>query len=262
VTHAKAATFACLLSVSLVVVPQRAAAQATQAMPRTSDGKPDLSGIWQVVNTANVDIQDHSAALGVPAGQGVVDGNEIPYLPAALTQKQENFRNRATADPDTKCFEPGVPRVTYEPFPFQIVQTPAYIAVLYEYDHITRHIYVDGSPHPKGPIDFWLMGDSRAHWEGDTLVVDVIHFSDQTWLDHAGNFHSKTLHVVERYTPIDRDHIQYDVTLEDPNVFLRPWKMSMPIYRRIDRNVQLLDYECYTMLREQKGLTTSAPAVR
>ena len=116
--------------------------------------------------------------------------------------------NAATADPDAKCFEPGVPRVTYEPYPFQIVQTPAYVAVLYEYDHVTRHIYVDGSPHPKGPIDFWLMGDSRARWEGNTLVVDVIHFSDQTWLDHAGNFHSPALHVVERYTPIDRDHRQ------------------------------------------------------
>jgi hypothetical protein len=258
----KAASVAWVLPLLFIAGSHHVAAQATQAIPRTADGKPDFSGIWQVVNTANWDIQDHAATLGVPGGQGVVEGNEIPYLPAVRAKKDENFKNRVTADPDTKCFEPGVPRVTYEPFPFQIVQTPTYIAVLYEFDHITRHIYVDGSPHPKGPIDFWLMGDSRAHWEGDTLVVDVIHFSDQTWLDHAGNFHSPALHVVERYTPVDRDHIQYDVTLEDPNVFSRPWKMSMPIYRRVESNVQLLDYECYTMRREEKGLTTSTPAVR
>jgi hypothetical protein len=223
------------------------------AIPRTSDRKPDLSGIWQVLNTAAWDIQDHSATLGVPAGQGVVDGNEIPYQPWAAARKRENYENRRTADPETKCFQPGVPRVTYMPFPFQIVQTPTYVAILYEYLHVTRHIYVDGSPHPKGPIDSWFMGDSRGHWEGDTLVVDVIHFTDQTWFDRAGNFHSEALHVVERYTPTDRDHITYEVTIEDPKVFTRPWKMSMPIYRRQERNVQLLEYECYTLLEEQRA---------
>jgi hypothetical protein len=233
--------------------PRAAAQGQAAAVPRTADGKPDLSGIWQVLNTAAWDIQDHAASLGVPAGQGVVEGNEIPYQPAALAKKRENFANRATADPETKCYEPGVPRVTYMPYPFQIVQTPSYLAILYEYNHITRHIYVDGTPHPRGPIDNWLMGDSRARWEGNTLVVDVIHFTNQTWLDRAGNFHSDALHVVERYTPTDRDHIQYEVTLEDPKVFTRPWKMSMPLYRRTEPNVQLLEYECYTMLQEQKS---------
>jgi hypothetical protein len=245
----RAATFLCVVIV-IVIVGASSSANAQQAMPRTTDGKPDFSGIWQVVNTANWNVQDHSASPGEPAGEGVVEGNDIPYLPAALATKQENFKNRATADPEAKCFEPGVPRVTYEPYPFQIVQTPAYVAILYEYIHVTRHLYVDGSPHPKGPIDNWLMGDSRAHWEGDTLVVDVIHLNDQTWFDHAGNFHSDALHVVERYTPIDRDHIRYDATIEDPKVFTRPWTMSMPIYRRLEKNVQLLDYECYTMRRE------------
>jgi len=237
------------LSVLLVV---RAGAQGQTAIARTPDGKPDLSGIWQVLNTAAWDIQDHSASLGVPAGQGVVEGNDIPYQAAALQKKKENFANRRTADPETKCYQPGVPRITYMPYPFQIVQTPTFIAVLYEYNHVTRHIYIDGSPHPKGPIDNWYMGDSRARWEGDTLVVDVIHFTDQTWLDRAGNFHSEELHVVERYTPTDRDHIQYEATIEDPKVFTRPWKMSMPLYRRKEANVQLLDYECYTMLQESK----------
>ena len=242
------------LALLVALSTSRAAAQGqAPPIPRAADGKPDLTGIWQVLATAAWDIQDHAASLGVPAGQGVVEGNEIPYQPAALAKKRENFANRATADPETKCYEPGVPRITYMPYPFQIVQTPTYLAVLYEYNHVTRHIYVDGTPHPRGPIDNWLMGDSRARWEGNTLVVDVIHFTNQTWLDRAGNFHSDALHVVERYTPTDRDHIQYEVTLEDPKVFTRPWKMSMPLYRRTEPNVQLLEYECYTMLQEQQA---------
>ena len=245
------------LCLALAAAFAQGAAVAAQAggAPRAADGHPDLSGIWQVLNTAAWDVQDHGASLGVPAGQGVVEGNEIPYQPWALAKKQDNFRNRRTADPETKCYEPGVPRITYMPYPFQIVQTPEYIAVLYEYIHVTRHIYVDGTTHPKGPIDNWWMGDSRARWEGNTLVVDVIHFTDQTWLDRAGNFHSDALHVVERYTPTDRDHILYEATIEDPKVFTRPWKMSMPLYRRQERNVQLLDYECYMLLEEQKAAT-------
>ena len=171
------------------------------APPRTADGQPDLQGVWQALNTAAWDIQDHSASAGVPAGQGVVEGNEIPYQPWALEQKRLNFENRATADPETQCYMPGVPRITYMPYPFQILQFADRILILYEYIHVTRTIYMDGTPHPEGHIDFW-MGDSRGHWEGDTLVVDVIHFNDQTWFDRAGNFHSEALHVVERYTPV------------------------------------------------------------
>jgi len=125
--------------------------------------------------------------------------------------------------------------------------------IAYEYVHAVRHIYVDGSTHPPGPIEWW-MGDSRGRWEGDTLVVDVVHFLDQTWFDRAGNFHSEELHVVERYTPAGPDHIQYEVTIEDPKVFTRPWKMSMPLYRRKDPRVQLLEYECYTYAYEEQGL--------
>ena len=213
-------------------------------LPRTPDGKPDLSGVWQVMNTAAWNIQDHSAQKGVPAGQGVVEGNEIPYQPWAAARKKENFENRLTADPETKCYLPGVPRLTYMPYPFQIVQKPTYLAILYEYVHAVRHIFMDESPHPPGHIDWWL-GDSRGRWEGDTLVVDLIHFNDQTWFDRAGNFHSDELHVVERYTPIDPDHINYEVTIEDPKVFTRPWKMSMPLYRRVEKNIQVLEYECY-----------------
>jgi len=223
-------------------VPAQTPAAADGSLPRTADGQPDFSGIWQGLNTAAWNIQDHQAAKGVPAGQGVVEGNELPYLPDALAKRNENFKNRLTADPETKCFQPGVPRIMYMPYPFQIVQTPTYIGLLFEYVHTTRHIRVN-SEHPEGPIE-WALGDSRARWEGDTLVTDVIHFNADTWFDRAGNFHSEAMHLVERFTMLDRDHINYEVTVEDPKVFSRPWKMSMPFYRRIEKNLQILDYEC------------------
>jgi hypothetical protein len=220
----------------------RAAAPAP-AVPHAADGKPDLSGVWQVLNTAAWDILPHAADTGTPPGLGVVEGNEIPYQPSALAKKQENYAHRATDDTDSKCFMPGVPRVTYMPYPFRIVQTPKYVTILYEYIHVTRTIYLDGSKHPDG-IDWW-MGDSRGHWEGNTLVVDVADFNDQTTFDKAGNFHSDALHVVERYSFIDKDHLDYNVTIEDPKVFTRPWKMSMPIYRRIEKDIRPLEYDCY-----------------
>ena len=223
----------------LTLAPARVAGQP---MPRTPDGRPDLSGIWQTINTAAWNILPHHAEPDVPAGLGVVDGNEIPYTPAAAAKQREHYANRATLDPVNKCWLPGVPRATYLGLPFQVVQTPGQITILYEYAHAVRNIFMN-APHPKGPIEWW-MGDSRGRWEGDTLVVDVMHFNDQTWFDRAGNHHSELLHVVERYTPIDRDHLNYEVTIEDPNVFTRPWKMSMPLYRRIDRNMQVLEYEC------------------
>jgi hypothetical protein len=229
-------------------MPTPAVAQAKPpgaAIPRAADGHPDFSGIWQVMNTANFDIQDHSAQKGVPAGQGVVEGNEIPYTPAALAKKMENYKNRATADPESKCYLPGVPRITYMPFPFQILQTPGQVTILYEYVHAIRYIYTNGTPHPPGPIEWW-MGDSRGRWDGDTLVVDTVHFIADTWFDRAGNHHSDALHVVERYSFIDRDHLNYEVTIEDPKVFTRPWKMRMVIYRHTEPGFQLLEYECYT----------------
>ena len=215
---------------------------AAQPVPRAPDGKPDLSGIWHAVNTAAWNILPHAAEPDLPAGLGVVEGNEIPYTPAAAARQRENYANRATADPVNKCFLPGVPRANYMGYPFQIVQTPNQITILYEYAHAVRNVFMN-VPHPKGPIEWW-MGDSRGKWDGDTLVVDVMHFNDQTWFDKAGNHHSEALHLIERYTPTDRDHMQYEVTIEDPKVFTRPWKMSMPLYRRIERNMQILDYEC------------------
>jgi hypothetical protein len=237
------------LSFLTVVVCLAAApldAQQAGAIPRTPDGRPDLTGFWQVMHTsAWLDIQDHSAEKGVPAGQGIVEGNEIPYLPAALEKKKQNYANRQNDDPVAKCFLPGVPRITYMPFPFQIFQTPTKIGFLYEFVHAVREVHMN-SAHLEGPIEWW-MGDSRGKWDGDTLVVDVIHFNDQTWFDRAGNHHSEALHVVERYSFIDPDHLRYEATIEDAKVFSRPWKMNLILYRRKEPNFQLLDYECHAL---------------
>ena len=217
--------------------------RSTSEVPRTADGKPELSGIWQAVNAAAWDLQGHQARKGEPAGLSVVAGGTIPYQPWAAKKREQNFEHRLTDDPETKCYLPGVPRITYMPYPFQIVQTPTQMAFLYEYVHATRNVFL-GSDHPPGHIDWW-MGDSRARWDGDTLVVDVVDFNDATWFDRAGNFHSDELHVIERYTRTDRDHINYEVTIEDPKVFTRPWTISMPLYRRQEAGMQLLEYECY-----------------
>jgi hypothetical protein len=229
----------------------------TRAIARTADGKPNVNGIWQVVNSANWDLEAHSAEDGIPGGLGVVEGGTIPYLPAALAVRNEHRMNRKTADPVGKCFIPGVPRVTYVPFPFQIIQTPKYAAISYEFAHTQRIIYTDGSKHVEA-LDFW-MGDSRGRWEGDTLVVDVTDFNDKTWFDNAGNYHSDALHVVERYTPIDSDHLNYEATIDDARVFARPWKISMPVYRRLEKDLQIIDYDCVSYFWQKFGKPSSNP---
>lgn len=242
----------CLILTAIFVLgsaPVMGQTPSGGVIPRLADGTPDLSGIWQVLTTAAWDLQDHHARPGVVAGQGVVEGNEIPYQPWALAKKQENFAKRQTEDPESKCYLLGVPRMTYTPLPFQIFQKPDLIAIAYEYAHAVRYIYTDGTKHPEGPIEWW-MGDSRGRWEGDTLVVDVVHFN-QGWLDRAGNFHSEALHVVERYTPTGSNHVRYEVTIQDPKVFTRPWKMTMVLYRRTEPNVRLMEYECYSFDEEK-----------
>lgn len=217
--------------------------------PRTLDGKPNLNGIWQVLNSAHWNLEPHSAEDGVPGGQGVVEGGTIPYKPEALAKRNENFAKRATADPMSHCYLPGVPRITYVPLPFEIVQTAKHVVFAYEYAHARRIAYTDGSPHVEA-LEFW-MGDSRGRWEGDTLVIDTNNFNDKTWFDKAGNYHSEALHVVERYTPTDSDHIRFEATIEDPKVFTRPWKMSMVIYRRLEPGLQLVEYDCVSFFWKQ-----------
>jgi len=225
--------------------------------PRAADGHADLNGIWQALNTANWDIQDHAArqgpvvALGasfsVPGGAGVVDGNELPYQPWAAQKKKENAASSLTLDPEIKCYLPGVPRATYQPYPFQIVQSPRTILLAYEFASASRIVHMTDVG--EAPIDSW-MGWSRGRWDGDTLVVDVTGFNDQTWFDRSGNFHSEALHVVERYTRADPDHLQYEATIDDPKVFTRPWKMSMTLYRRTEKNAQLYEYKCVEFAEE------------
>jgi len=221
-----------------------------QALPRTADGKPNLQGIWQVRNRAASDLQDHAAKHEMPAGKSVVEGGEIPYQPWAAAKKQENFANRQKLDPLAKCFLPGVPRIMYMEFPFQIFQTRDHIAMTFEWSSVFRLIYTNGKAGPIG-IDFW-MGDSRGHWENDTLVVDVTSHNDRTWFDMAGDFHSEAMRLTERYTMLDPDTIRYEVTITDPKVFTRPWKISMPLYRQKDMD-RVLEYQCQAEAEEASG---------
>jgi len=240
--------------------------------PHMADGHPDLNGIWQALVTADWDIQDHEAQPGPhpeingaygagPAGQSIIEGGgEIPYRPEALAKKRQNFQNRAVADvsndktwhdkgdPEFKCYMPGVPRANYMPFPFRIVQgSSPYILMAYEFTSATRTIRMDWKG--EAPTPSW-MGWSRGHWEGETLVVDVSGMREESWLDRAGDYHSDEFHVVERYTPVSPYHLMYEATIEDPKVYTRSWKISFPLYRRMEKGVQLLEFKCVPFTEE------------
>jgi hypothetical protein len=225
--------------------------------PRTADGKPNLNGIWEALNSANWDLQSHSAAQGpvpslgaafsIPPGIGVVEGGEIPYLPAAAAKKKQNQAKWQELDPEVKCYLPGVPRATYLPYPFQILQSQKTILISYEFASAARIINMEAPT--ESPADSW-MGWSNGHWEGDTLIVDVTGMNGDTWFDRAGDYHSDSLHVVERYTPRSADTLTYEATIEDPKVFSRPWKISMPLYRHVEKNAQLLEYKCVEFSEE------------
>ena len=227
------------------------------ALPDTIAGKPNFTGLWQTIGTANWDIQDHSARPGplvpmgavgaFPPGQGIVDGNEIPYLPAALAKKKENQANWLKLDPEVKCYMPGIPRANYMPYPFQIVQSQQDIAFAYEFATANRVVNM-GKPRPAA-VDTW-MGTSNGRWEGNTLVVDVIGQRDDTWFDRSGNHHSDALHVVERFSLRNHDVIDYEATIEDSRTFSKPWKMRFPIYRRLDRNAQIGEFKCVEFTEE------------
>jgi len=224
---------------------------AAVKLPRMTDGKPNLSGLWQAMGTADWDLEDHSSEAGaffqlgalgaVPPGQGVVEGGEIPYLPAALAQKKKNQANRWKEDPEVKCYMPGVPRAAYLPYPFQIVQSQKDILFAYEYATTNRLINM-GKPQ-EAATDTW-MGTSNGHWDKDTLVVDVTGFNGLAWFDRAGDFASDTLHVVERYTLVDANTINYEATIEDPATFSKPWKINVVLYRHREKNARLLEFKC------------------
>ncbi len=258
------ATFAGLMLATLPAIAQtpaqpaaRPAAASSSRIPRTPDGKPNLNGIWQAMNTADWDLSPHNAQqslvlqagalLAEPAGIGVVEGGEIPYLPAALAKKQDNYKNRMTADPEVKCYLPGVPRATYVGMPFQIFQSAKYMAIAYEFDGAFRNVYLK-DPGP-APIDTW-MGQSYGKWDGDTLVVDVTGLDQRSWLDRAGDYHSDELHVVERYHMVSPEVIEYEATITDPKVYSRPWKISMPIYKHAEKGAQLLEFKCVEFVED------------
>src|SRR5712691_9161745 len=243
---------------------------------RTAEGKPDFSGIWQANNEAYWDVQAHGAragmvmqpgvypyeyarvpaapvlalgaAAGVPASLGVVEGDgQIPYKPEAAALRRENGEHWIDRDPELKCYLPGIPRAMYMPYPFQIVQGTSKIQMAYTFTNASRVIHMDKA---EGPPDDTYMGHSTGRWDGEALVVDVTNFNGKNWLDRAGNFHSDALHLIERFTLMTPDVIRYEVTIEDPKVFTRPWRIAMPIYRRMDPNMQLIEYRCIEFAEE------------
>jgi hypothetical protein len=251
---------AAVAYVAAILMPDPSALHAQPApgytASRTSwgDGRPDLNGIWQAVGTAHWDLLEHAAysaptpvlavtgTIGAaPGGPGVVEGNAIPYRPEALAQKQRNFEQRWTADPELKCYQPGIPRATYLPYPFQILQSTNKIMMVYEFAKTSRTIHMDKKV--EAPVPQY-MGQSNGRWDGDTLVVEVTDFRDETWLDRSGNYHSDALRVVERYTPASPYHLTYEATIEDQKVFTRPWRIRMPLYRRMERPMQLFEFNC------------------
>jgi hypothetical protein len=242
----KVVVLSALLSLTATALAAEAQAQLAAGIPRGSDGKPDFSGIWQALGPADHDIEPHGVRKDAPPGRGIVEGDVIPYLPAALAQRQKNFAARATDDPRSKCFTLGTPRGIYGGEPFQIFQRPRDLTIVHQFGHAVRTVHTNGTRHPEGGIGFWS-GDSRGHWEGDTLVVDVTDFNDETWLDRSGNFHSDALHVVERWSLIDANAMHYRATLEDPKVYARPWSLSVILYRNREPNAELIENYCYTL---------------
>ena len=266
-------------AVAIASFGTRTSGQAAQAngkeARRTTDGTPDFNGVWQALNEANWDLQAHAAragavtqpgiypydyarvpaapvlalgaAGGVPASVGVVeDDGQIPYTAAAAATRQDNAEHWIDRDPELKCHVPGTPRAMYLAHPFQIVQGTSKVQIDFAFANAARTIHLDAVDDP--PADT-AMGFSRGRWEGDTLVVDSTQLQGN-WLDRAGNFYSETAHMVERFTPISNDAIRYEVTVEDPAVFTRPWKISMPLYRRLEPNAQVLEYPCVEFVEE------------
>lgn len=199
----------------------------------TQSAGTDLRGVWMAENNADASLERAHVIVDP------LDGR-IPYKPEAIARQKRNLADRATQDPETKCFQPGVPRAAYVRAPFQIFQNDRAVYIVYQDVHAYRIIYLDGSPHNEGLP--YAMGDSRGHWDGKTLVADVNSFSDTTWLDGAGNYHSDELHVVERYTRTNHDTLIYEATIEDPKVFTRAWKIRMPL--RLQKGRQILEDEC------------------
>ena len=277
VTALVAAIVGAIVSLAVTSNASQGQTQGSSSRPsETPDGRPNFGGVWQALNEAHWDLEAHEArpgmvmqeglypyeyakvpaapvvalgaAAGVPGSIGVVQGNgTIPYKPETLRVKHENNANWIDRDPELKCYLPGIPRAMYMPYPFQIVQSEDKIQMTFGFSNAARVIHLTDVT---GPPDYTFMGHSVGRWEGDTLVVNVDYFNGKTWFDRAGNFHSDALHVIERITPRSEDTMLYEVTIEDPEVFTRPWTMSMPLYRRVEANAEILEFECVEFVED------------
>src|SRR6185369_16211171 len=239
--------------------PVRGRGGAPAARANRIAGHPNLNGIWQAINTANWNLEGHSASatafwqlgamFAIPPGQSVIVDNNgtIPYTPDGLKKRQENRAGWPKSDPEARCYMPGLPRATYMPYPFQIVQGEKDILFVYEYASSNRIVHM--SNHTEAPVDSW-MGWSNGKWDGDTLAITVNGFNDSTWFDRSGNHHSESLSVEERYTMQGDNVLIYEATMTDPKTFTRPWKIRMPLYRRLEPNVQLLEFKCVEFSEE------------
>lgn len=250
--------FAFLATATAVPMGTVSIAAEGDLVPRTADGMPDFNGIWQSIGSAHWNIEPHAADFGplvelgaigaIPAGLGIVAGDNIPYNVEARVKQQENRADWLALDPLVKCYMPGVPRANYLPFPFQIIQSVDHVVMAYEFASASRIVYMN-RPNFEAPIFSW-MGHSRGRFEGDSLVVDVTDQVPDTWLDHAGNHHSDALRVTERYTHLGPNTLMYEATLEDPNVYTQAWSLKFPLYRRVDENMQLLEFKCVEFTEE------------
>ena len=229
------AAIACLLAAPASdSVAQTAGRAAPFAPARLWDGKtPDFRGIWQVRGTAHQNVE--RLVVDPPDGK-------IPYKPEALARRQQNYRNRATADPSLKCFQAGVPRATYVPMPLQILQSPGNFAIVYQENHAFRVFHPEGRPHFDA-TDWW-MGDTRYRWQFDTLIADVVAMTDLAWLDQAGNFHSTEFHVVEKYRLTSANTLEYEARMEDPMVYTRPWTLRTTLHRVTQPGARIIEDEC------------------
>jgi hypothetical protein len=230
-----------------------------------------LNGVWQALNEANWDIERHmarasvqlragpmgpvasiptlrmGAVASVPPSLGVVVGGKLPYRPEAAQKRDENRANWSELDPEVKCFLPGIPRANYLPQPFQIFQSPSHLEFVYQFASANRNILMK-DPGP-APADSW-MGQSVASWDGDTLVIEVTSLRPDTWFDRSGNHHSAALTVVERFTPMGPNHLQYEAVMTDAETFTQPWTIRMPLYRRMESDAMLLDFKCVEFVEE------------
>lgn len=251
----------------LIAIPALAEFQPS----RTADGKPDFTGVWQVLNTANNSLEAHAGraaqvlrpgpivpvpvkelvslgAVGaIPPSLGVVEGGSIPYKESALPQREKNQKDWITADPEVSCYLPGIPRATYMPYPFKIVHNKDALLFSYAYAGAVRNVAL-ADPGP-APIDSW-MGQSWSRWEGDTMVIETTGQNDRTWFDRAGNYHSDKLKVTERFTLTSEHTIDYSATLDDADIFTRPWTISMPLYKRVGADKNMLIFNCVEYVEE------------